>query len=280
MFFKLNLFSGTQGRLKGLMFFCKEETGNMAGRRCLSPERPSQGPAQSYNWPVWASYQGVCGVIRGDGSPWEDGEQTGESSEKGCLSFYYQHTQLIQQNCPPNVSACPSSFIAGFSALSPIKGMALMAFDPHWIDKSMEKLQKHSSINPFESQKKKKKAFYVNTQASTGLAGFLKNTRKKFCHDLAVRPPHPLYSPTPPPACTCRDRIQVWVVKAVSNNTRGGLMLNLKSLSRETHWGLDIISHLSLFRCWTFVWGLQSSIIHANASSSKQTTFTLCSDAD
>lgn len=201
MFFKLNLFSGTQGRLKGLMFFCKEETGNMAGRRCLSPERPSQGPAQSYNWPVWASYQGVCGVIRGDGSPWEDGEQTGESSEKGCLPFYYQHTQLIQQNCPPNVSACPSSFIAGFSALFPIKGMALMAFDPHWIDKSMEKLQKHSSINPFESQKKKKKAFYVNTQASTGLAGFLKNTRKKFCHDLAVRPPHPLYPPLPlPPA--------------------------------------------------------------------------------
>ena len=262
------------------MFFCKEETGNMAGRRCLSPERPSQGPAQSYNWPVWASYQGVCGVIRGDGSPWEDGEQTGESSEKGCLSFYYQHTQLIQQNCPPNVSACPSSFIAGFSALSPIKGMALMAFDPHWIDKSMEKLQKHSSINPFESQKKKKESFLCEHTSFHWISWLSEKHQEKILSWPGCEPSTPPFSPTPPPACTCRDRIQVWVVKAVSNNTRGGLMLNLKSLSRETHWGLDRISHLSLFRCWTFVWGLQSSIIHANASSSKQTTFTLCSDAD
>lgn len=128
--------------------------------------------------------------------------------------------------------------------------------------------------------RKKKESFLCEHTSFHWISWLSEKHQEKILSWPGCETSTPTLSPTPPPACTCQDRIQVWVVKAVSNNTRGGLMLNLKSLSRETHWGLDRISHLSLFRCWTFVWGLQSSIIHANASSSKQTTFTLCSDAD
>lgn len=95
----------------------------------------------------------------------------------------------------------PLPLLLGSLLYSPSKAWPSWLSTPTELTNQWRNYKSIAVLTLLNLRKKKKKAFYVNTQASTGLAGFLKNTRKKFCHDLAVRPPHPLYPPLPlPPA--------------------------------------------------------------------------------
>lgn len=150
--------------------------------------------------------------------------------------------------------------------------MTVVAFRPYWDDISMDNLQKHRNVELFESEKEsilgthKFPLYYLSE----------KHQEREFGNDLTVRHPYPLYPHFP--SCLHLGK-QLWVMNAVTNKTTLIADVALGVIfPRENSWGPDRINQLSLFRCLTFMWGLYSSIIHANAARSKQIAFTPYSD--
>lgn len=143
---------------------------------------------------------------------------------------------------------------------------------PLWLSDPTEN---YRSIEILSLLKLRKGKFFRYTPASIGLSNSLENTREESVVMTWLWDLHTYFSPVP--SCLHLGK-QLWVMNAVPNKTTVIADVALGVIFPwENSQGPDRINQLSLFRCLTFMWGLWSSIIHANAASWEHITLILCS---